>query len=150
MRAVSRPHPHPLSTWRGEGVDPGLERSIEGGRLRPDTCVILWLMNTRKAITLRLEGEDYARLEQEANQLGLHPATLARVYVRAGLVKRNEGTIDKQHQSALEALEYLAQLTADLPAIDAVRIARESRDELEQRRVSWCQRLLTPVFWSCG
>jgi hypothetical protein len=91
-------------------------------------------MNTTKAITLRLEPVDYDRLEAEAKRLGMPPATLARVYVRAALDgTRRETTTERNRCIGLEALDRLAELTADLPPVDAVQIARESREELERR-----------------
>jgi hypothetical protein len=84
-----------------------------------------------KAVTLRLHPADYERLEAEAERLGMLPGTLARVYVRAGL---SGGAIEaKRRRAGLAALDRLAELTADLPPIDAIDVARASRDELERR-----------------
>jgi hypothetical protein len=85
-----------------------------------------------KAVTLRLEPADRVRLEAEARRLGMSPGTLARVYVRAGL---NGGAAEAEHRrrTGLDALDRLVALTADLPLVDAVQVARESRDALEQR-----------------
>ena len=40
---------------------------------------------------------------------------------------------EHRRRIALQALDHLADLTADLPPIDAVRVARESRAALERR-----------------
>lgn len=40
---------------------------------------------TAKAVTVRLQAEDYRRLESEARRLGMRPGTLARVLLRSGL-----------------------------------------------------------------
>ena len=85
-----------------------------------------------KVVTLRLDPEDYERLEAEARRLGLLPGTLARVYVRAGLQGQHDEE-ERRRRSGLAALDRLAELTSDLPPVDAVQTARESRDELERR-----------------
>jgi hypothetical protein len=91
-------------------------------------------MVAMKAVTLRLETADYERLEDEATRLGMSPGTLARVYVRAGL---SGGTTEaeRRRRVGLAALDRLTALTADLPPVDAVRAAREGRDELARRSV---------------
>jgi predicted DNA-binding protein len=52
-------------------------------------------MSTTRAITLRLEPADYERLEAEAERLGMPPATLARVSVRAGLSNGKETELSR-------------------------------------------------------
>ena len=91
-------------------------------------------MSTRKPITLRLDAADYDRLEAEARRLGMAPSSLAEVYVRAGL-GNGEAEHERRRRAGLAALDRLAELTMDLPRIDAVRVARESREELEQRLI---------------
>lgn len=90
-------------------------------------------MSATKGVTLRLDSADYERLAAEAKRLGMSPGTLARVYVRAGLARNAESEAEWRRRIGLEALERLAQITADLPPTDAVQVARESREELEQR-----------------
>ena len=90
-------------------------------------------MIMRKTITLRLDGEDYEQLVAEARRRGMHPGTLARVYVRAGLGGNGANRVEQQRRIGLDALDRLARITADLPPIDAVQVARESREALEQR-----------------
>jgi hypothetical protein len=52
----------------------------------------------------------------------------------AGVLRRElEEREEARRRRGLEALDRLAELTADLPPIDAVRVARESREELERR-----------------
>lgn len=89
-------------------------------------------------VSVQLDAADYERLESAARQFGLSPDVLIRAYVRAGL--RGGATEDameqeRRRQAGLNALKRLAELTADLPSVDAVQIARESREELEQRPV---------------
>ena len=81
---------------------------------------------------MRLEADEYARLEAEAARLGIGPEALARDYVRAGLWD-GETEAQRKRRIGLEAVDRLAKLTADLPPIDAVELMRESREELEQR-----------------
>jgi hypothetical protein len=66
-------------------------------------------------------------------RLGLAPGALAREYVRAGLAGNGESAAERRRPQRLAALDRLAELTADLPPVDAVRVARESREGLEQR-----------------
>jgi hypothetical protein len=60
------------------------------------------------------------------------PGTLARLYVRAGLGD-GESERERRRQAGLAALDRLAELTSDLPPVDAARVAREGREDLEQR-----------------
>lgn len=92
-------------------------------------------MNISNAITLRLAAEDYEQLTAEAHRRGMRSDALAEVYVRAGLARTSETEAARQRQAALKALDHLATLTADLPPIDAVAIARASRAQLEQRPI---------------
>src|SRR5437879_5811013 len=89
-------------------------------------------MSTLHEITLRLDPDDYARLESEAARLGVPPATLVRMYVR-GRLNGDETEAERQRRAGLEALDRLTELTMNLPRVDAVQFARESRDELEGR-----------------
>jgi hypothetical protein len=90
-------------------------------------------MARTRAITVRLDPTDYDRLAAEAQRLGMRPGTLVRAYLRAGLARHDETEAERRRRIGLEALDRLAALTADLPPIDAVRIAEESRLELEGR-----------------
>jgi hypothetical protein len=85
-----------------------------------------------RAITLRLEPQDYARREAEDRRLGFLPGNLTRVYVRSGL-EGERAEVERRRMIGLPASDRLAELTIDLPPLDAVRIARESRDDLERR-----------------
>lgn len=89
-------------------------------------------MNTLRAITVRLDPEDYARLEAEAERLGVPPATLVRMYVR-GRLSADDTEVERRRRIGLQALDRLAELTADLPAVEAVQIAQESREALDAR-----------------
>lgn len=89
-------------------------------------------MSVTKAITVRLDTEDYTGLEREARRLGLRPGTLIRVYVRAGLLAGRTPE-EKDRRAGQAALQRLATLTADVPPLDAVEIVRQGRNDLAQR-----------------
>lgn len=82
-------------------------------------------MTERRAVTLRLPTEDFARLEAEAKRAGVRPGTLARLLVRRCLA-------DNSSQPG-SSLDRLAGLRAGLPRIDAVEILRAGRADLEAR-----------------
>jgi hypothetical protein len=90
-----------------------------------------------RAITLRLDLEDHRRLEAEAERLGVAPATLARVYVRAGLRGEDETVAERIRQAGLEALRGLAELRRSLPAdgsrVDVVEIIAREREARDAR-----------------
>lgn len=86
-----------------------------------------------RVVSVRLDRQDYARLEAEARRLGLPPATLIRLYVRAGLRGGGETEAERRRRVGLAQLDRLAALTADLPPVDAVKVAKESREELKGR-----------------
>lgn len=93
-------------------------------------------MSEMKALTLRLDGIDYDRLSGEAQRLGVEPGALAQSYVRAALAGSNETEAERARRTGLEALDRLIELTADLPPVDAARIAAEGRADLVRRSAS--------------
>jgi hypothetical protein len=94
-------------------------------------------VSVTKAITLRLDPSDYDRLETEAARLGVAPATLARVYVRAGLNGEAESVAARNRRTALAALRGLAALRQRLPddgsPVDVVELMAEGREERDRR-----------------
>jgi hypothetical protein len=90
-----------------------------------------------KAITLRLDSQDYARLAAEARRRGQAPSVLARTFVRAGL--ESDGSDETERRRAgVAALEGFTALRARLPGaepVDAARLVREGRDQLARRTV---------------
>jgi len=94
-------------------------------------------MSATKAITLRLDPGDHERLEVEAKRLGLPPATLARVYVRAGLQSENPAATERARHAGLAALNRLAKLRDTLPdndsPVDVVQIIAAGREERDRR-----------------
>jgi hypothetical protein len=89
-------------------------------------------MPTTHTLTVRLDAEDYRRLEREASRLGMRPGTLARVLLRASL---GEPRRQPEHPAtSLEQLfDRLAQLRAGLPPVDAVAVTAAGRALLERR-----------------
>ena len=96
-------------------------------------------MRPGKAVTLRLDPDDYERLEAEATRLGLRAGTLVRVYVRAGLNhSETETETQRRQRVGHQALADFSRLRAELrregyPSVDAVKIMEENRVELEER-----------------
>jgi hypothetical protein len=88
--------------------------------------------STTHALTVRLEAEDYQRLEREATRLGMRPGTLARVLLRASL-GAPERRPEHPPVSLEQLLERVARLRAGLPAVDAAAVVAASRADLEQR-----------------
>ena len=90
------------------------------------------MATTSRALTVRLERQDYERLEREATRLGMRPGTLARVLIRASLgapERRSE-----QPSVSLEQLfDRLARLREGLPPVDAASITAAGRAVLEAR-----------------
>ncbi len=91
-------------------------------------------MSVTKAITLRLDPTDHDRLTAEAERLGVAPATLARVYVRAGLSGESESARDRAGFSALRGLaELRLRLPDDGSPVDVVEIIAGGREERDRR-----------------
>jgi hypothetical protein len=89
-----------------------------------------------KAITLRLDTEDYARLAAEASRQGQAPSALARTYVRAGLEGGGTDETERRRRDGVAALAGLAALRKRLPdvaPIDAAQLVREGREQLARR-----------------
>ena len=83
-------------------------------------------VSERRAVTLRLPIEDFARLEAAAERAGVRPGTLARMLLHRCL----EGPVRQPGR----ALERLAELRGGLPEVDVLEIVRAGRAELEARR----------------
>ena len=85
-----------------------------------------------RALTVRLDAQDYERLEREATRLGMRPGTLARVLLRASL-----GTSERQPEHppiSLDRLfDRLTSLREGLPPVDVAAVVAEGRSTLEQR-----------------
>jgi hypothetical protein len=88
------------------------------------------IMSESKVLTVRVSAEDYDRLATEARRVNLSLDALA-----YGLLKSSidgiKPSVDKE--KAKSALAGLRSIARNLPPVDAVTIARESREELEQR-----------------
>ena len=89
----------------------------------------------QKVISLRVSETDYAKLEQAAAGLGLKPAVLARVLVRAGLNAPSNAPRNRSRKDALAALDRLDRFVASgrAPAVDVVELIRRARDERDDQ-----------------
>ncbi len=86
-----------------------------------------------KAVTLRLGDDDYRRLHDEADRLGMKLGTLARVLVRSGLGGEEAERRRRRGVEALEALDRLRDRLPDEDHVDVVDLIRRGRDERERR-----------------
>ncbi|MBW4615137.1 MAG: hypothetical protein KME21_18070 [Desmonostoc vinosum HA7617-LM4] len=85
-------------------------------------------------ITIQLSPKEGSILLAEAQKRNLSPDVFA-----SQLLKNSIAQIpDFKHQAALDALVQLDELVSRLPLVDAVELARSSREELEQRS-EFCQ-----------
>ena len=97
-------------------------------------------MAVSRAITLRLESDDYELLLREAERLGMAVGTLARVYVRAGLGSDVTSTgAHLRRGVGADALARLAALREQLRraghvGVDALGELSAARRELDERR----------------
>ena len=76
--------------------------------------------------TVELQPDSYALVEREAERRGVRPDALVDDLVRNDLSPPPSSDLD-------DLLRRAAEFRAMLPPIDAVALARESRDELEAR-----------------
>src|SRR5438309_2020521 len=90
--------------------------------------------DARRLISVRLSESDYSKPEKEAAALGLKPAVLARVMVRAGLNAPREASRPHSRKQFTEALARIDRLVASgraapVDAVDLIRLAREEREK---------------------
>ena len=85
-----------------------------------------------KPLTVRLDTNDYERLAETAEQLGMRPGTLAKVLLHASLTGARTASLGNRAR-ALAALARLREVAAGLPPVDAVAMAAEARRELDAR-----------------
>ena len=89
---------------------------------------LLTLGTMTKPLTVRLDGPDYQRLEEEARGLGMRPGTLARVILHANLA--GTAPVSASAATRLSALDRLTALSRGRPAADAVRLLAEAREDI--------------------
>lgn len=82
-----------------------------------------------KAITVRLDEDDHAALARQADQLRIHPGTLARILVHSGL---NDGLPARPDAQA--AIARLVRASRKRRAADAVTVVGEARGGLRASR----------------
>lgn len=88
------------------------------------------IMSESKLLTVQLSSKDYDRLENEAKRLNLPIDILVQRLVQFGL---EEIPAQLNKQKAREAIAGLREIAKNLSQVDAVAIARQSREDLEQR-----------------
>ncbi|MGI2904216.1 hypothetical protein [Tolypothrix sp. VBCCA 56010] len=86
-------------------------------------------MSESKFLTIQLSPEDRDRLQTEAIRLNVPPETLAQTLLHNSLAQVNPFIHPR------EALLRLREIARKMPPVDAVKLARESRQELEQRGI---------------
>jgi hypothetical protein len=91
------------------------------------TQVYTETMNNIQTVTIHLSREEGDRLQSEANRLRLTPDVLA-----AKLLRKQLAHVPTPLE-ALEALTQLRKIAKRMPPIDAVKLAQESREDLERR-----------------
>lgn len=84
-----------------------------------------------RPLTVRLDEDDHAALEQQAEQLKVRPGTLARMLVHAGLSANASLTGREQARAALDRLVRRSQ---EAPSADAVELVAEARGALDPSR----------------
>lgn len=89
-------------------------------------------MKKSAVVTVHMDPQEHERLEAEAKRRGISAGELAHELIEAGLSGLPEDA-EERRRRGLKALERLRELTADLPPVDAVQVARQAREELEQR-----------------
>lgn len=82
-----------------------------------------------KAITVRLDEADHARLTRQADQLRVRPGTLARMLVHTGLGEDAPGGAD-----ARAAVARLVRRSRQKAAADAVGLVDDARAGLDGPR----------------
>ncbi len=75
---------------------------------------------------VRLQSDAYELVVREAERRGVEPDELVDEIVRTDLGKLNETDLEA-------TLRRAAEFRSTLPPIDGVALAREARDDLEQR-----------------
>ncbi len=86
-----------------------------------------------RAVTVRLESDDYERLEAAARQLGILPGTLARMLLRETLHDSPESSNGQSVRAILARLTALRSRLPDQSPLDVVELIREGRSELDAR-----------------
>lgn len=86
-------------------------------------------MSDTQAVTIHLSRKERDRLQAEANRLRLAPDVLATKLLREQLAQAPVPL------NPLEALAQLRPIAQQMPFINAVKLAQDSREDLEYRGV---------------
>ena len=89
-------------------------------------------MSESKVLNVRVSVEDYDRLTAEAKRVNLALDALAYRLLKSS-IDRIKPSFDKE--KAKSALAGLREIASNLPTVDAVAIARQSREDLERRGI---------------
>ena len=89
-------------------------------------------MSESKVLTVRVSLQEYDRLATEARRVNLPLDALAQRLLKSSIDGIKPKFDKEQSRSALAGLRSIAR---NLPAIDGVALARQSREELEQRGI---------------
>jgi hypothetical protein len=87
-----------------------------------------------RLVSLRVSESDYAKLEQQSADLGLKPAVLARVLIRASLNAPAEASRRHTRRQVAAVLDRIDKRVAATkhPSVDAVALIRRARDERDE------------------
>ncbi|MBV9003304.1 MAG: hypothetical protein JOZ98_00850 [Solirubrobacterales bacterium] len=80
--------------------------------------------------TIHLKPETFEALEAEATRRNVEPDALADQLVREQLPTARA-------KSMREWLDEMRELRREMPNVDAVKLIREGREELERRTLRW-------------
>jgi hypothetical protein len=91
-----------------------------------------------RLISLRIPAGDYSKLQRDAAALGLKPAVLARVLIRASLNAPSAAPRRHSRRQVAAALDRIDRriATGGVPAVDPVALIKRAREEREQQRAS--------------
>jgi len=89
-------------------------------------------MSESKVLSVRVSAEDYDRLATEAKRVNLPLDALAYRLLKSS-IDGIKPSVEKE--KARLALAGLRSIARKLPTVDAVAIARQSREDLEQRGI---------------
>jgi hypothetical protein len=89
-----------------------------------------------RLVSLRVSEGDYARLEQQAADLGLKPAVLARVLIRTSLNAPHETGRRHARRQVTAILDRIEKrvAAATTPSVDVVEVVRRARDDRGEHR----------------
>jgi hypothetical protein len=88
---------------------------------------------TTKAVTVRLDPDDYQRLEVLAHRIGVLPGTLARMLLRESLSGSVEPAKSESLSTILRRAEALRRRLPQQSPSDVVALIKAGRTDIDQR-----------------